>query len=265
MDEETGLRVAPAGAQGNVAPQDGARRNVAPAGAQGNVAPAGAQGNVAPAGAQGNVAPAGAQGTVAPAGARGDVAPQDGAQDRIMPGIGGVAGAADPRRARLRIALAAREEAIGARRARREALLARLRAGLGKRQDMAAEDEAAADALEAFLARLDPVAETGEKPPQPARLANPVLPLARRGAGTPPAETATETGAAGLARLPGAGPGLVATLIRAGIPDLATLAALGPDGLAERLGPLARLIDLGAWLDFARAEAASHPDLPAAG
>jgi hypothetical protein len=64
--------------------------------------------------------------------------------------------------------------------------------------------------------------------------------------------------AAELACLPGAGPGLVGALIRAGVPDLTTLAALGRDDLAARLGPLARLIDLDAWIARAEAETATR-------
>jgi hypothetical protein len=67
--------------------------------------------------------------------------------------------------------------------------------------------------------------------------------------------------AGGLATLPGAGPGLVAALIRAGVPDLAALAALGPAALAARLGPIARLIDLKAWLAHASGRSgAAWPD-----
>jgi hypothetical protein len=194
---------------------------------------------------------------------------------------------------RLRLALAAQEQRNGllARRAER---LARIRATAAARDRTegdaeAVADEEAVDALERFLAGLVGTIDCVPPPPQPARLAPAIVPLARAGGGdtdTAPAgagnaaapagaegvapsghrEDVTSrapAGAEGLARLPGAGPGLVATLIRAGVPDLQTLAALGAPALAERLGPLARLIDLEAWIAFARGAAAE--DFPAAG
>jgi hypothetical protein len=186
----------------------------------------------------------------------------------------------DPRPGRLRLALAARAEADSLR-ARRAERLARIRAGgapdqapdqepvhdiLSARAEggAAPEREPASapevdaepslplrdvDALERFLADLVGTIDTDPVPPQPARVAPtrlaPVLPLAR----------STQPGgdAADLARLPGAGPGLVGALIRSGVPDLAALAGLGREALGERLGPLARLIDLDGWLAFARA------------
>jgi predicted flap endonuclease-1-like 5' DNA nuclease len=60
-----------------------------------------------------------------------------------------------------------------------------------------------------------------------------------------------------LARLPGVGPGLVWALERAGISRLADLAAANPDALADRLGPPGALVDLDAWIGFARKNAAS--------
>ena len=55
-----------------------------------------------------------------------------------------------------------------------------------------------------------------------------------------------------LDRLPGAGPGLVAALRRAGLARLADIAPLAPEALAERLGPLGRLVPAAAWVAAAR-------------
>jgi predicted flap endonuclease-1-like 5' DNA nuclease len=58
-----------------------------------------------------------------------------------------------------------------------------------------------------------------------------------------------------LDRLPGAGPGLIWALERAGLGRLADLAPLAPSELAARLGPLGRLVPAQAWIDAARAAA----------
>ena len=58
-----------------------------------------------------------------------------------------------------------------------------------------------------------------------------------------------------LARLPGAGPGLVAALRRAGLTSLAAVAGLEPSELAGRLGPIGRLVPAPAWVAAALAEA----------
>jgi predicted flap endonuclease-1-like 5' DNA nuclease len=105
-----------------------------------------------------------------------------------------------------------------------------------------------AEALERLLIRL---AGALEPPPAPAPAA-PVVPLPRPARSAPAA--VLDTG--GLATLPGVGPGLVAMLVRAGVTDLTDVAALGPAGLAARLGPLARLIDLAAWSAYAAAATA---------
>jgi predicted flap endonuclease-1-like 5' DNA nuclease len=55
-----------------------------------------------------------------------------------------------------------------------------------------------------------------------------------------------------LDRLPGAGPGLVWALERAGLCRLADLAPLAPAELATRLGPLGRLVPAQAWIKVAR-------------
>ena len=56
-----------------------------------------------------------------------------------------------------------------------------------------------------------------------------------------------------LDRLPGAGPGLVWALERAGLCRLADIAPLAPEELAAKLGPLGRLVPAQAWIDAARA------------
>lgn len=56
-----------------------------------------------------------------------------------------------------------------------------------------------------------------------------------------------------LDRLPGAGPGLVWALRRAGIARLPDLALLAPEALAARLGPLGRLVPAARWIEAARA------------
>ena len=55
-----------------------------------------------------------------------------------------------------------------------------------------------------------------------------------------------------LDRLAGAGPGLIWALEHAGIRNLADLAAGSSEDLADRLGPIGGLVDLAAWIDFAR-------------
>jgi predicted flap endonuclease-1-like 5' DNA nuclease len=81
------------------------------------------------------------------------------------------------------------------------------------------ETDAAEAALEAFLRAL-----AGDRPPAPAD----------------------------LDRLPGAGPGLIWALERAGLRRLADLAPLAPGELAARLGPLGRLVPAQAWIELAR-------------
>jgi len=114
----------------------------------------------------------------------------------------------------------------------------------------------AAAALEEFLRALTQGLGGGQPdvPPAPGE----VLPFQRPA----PPET-RESGApapAGddLGRLAGVGPGLAWALRRAGIPDLAGVAALEPEALAARLGPLGRLVPARAWIEAARAA----PDRP---
>ena len=114
----------------------------------------------------------------------------------------------------------------------------------------------AAAALEEFLRSLTQGLGGGQPdvPPAPGE----VLPFQR-----PAPPEARESGApapAGddLGRLAGVGPGLAWALRRAGIPDLAGVAALEPEALAARLGPLGRLVPARAWIEAARAA----PDRP---
>jgi predicted flap endonuclease-1-like 5' DNA nuclease len=134
-----------------------------------------------------------------------------------------------------------------AQRAERLARLGRRRPGAG--QTGADNPEAA---LESFIAAL-----AGAVAPGPERAPRAeILPFARSPEKTPGGPLETTTTGSGLDRLPGAGPGLAAALVQAGIPDLAALAAATPEDLGPRLGPLGRLINLAAWIDFARAEGA---------
>ena len=68
----------------------------------------------------------------------------------------------------------------------------------------------------------------------------------------PEAPAEPEPDADDLDRLPGAGPGLVAALRRAGLARLADIAPLAPEALAARLGPLGRLVPAAAWVAAAR-------------
>ena len=65
---------------------------------------------------------------------------------------------------------------------------------------------------------------------------------------------ATEAPPCDLERLEGVGPGLVWALRRAGVPDLAGLAALDAEDLTDRLGPIGRLVPARAWIAAARGE-----------
>jgi predicted flap endonuclease-1-like 5' DNA nuclease len=98
-------------------------------------------------------------------------------------------------------------------------------------------------ALEEFLRAL-----TGSAPPAPAPEPEPgaVLPFT----GRPERGREPETD---LGRLPGAGPGLVWALERAGLHRLADLAPLEPGELAARLGPIGRLVPTESWIAAARA------------
>jgi predicted flap endonuclease-1-like 5' DNA nuclease len=133
----------------------------------------------------------------------------------------------------------------------------------------------AAAALEEFLRSLTrgldgrqpsappPFQQSSQPPFQPRagevlpfqRSAPPAAPIAvppdARGAATDPEPTCDPH--CDLRRLAGVGPGLAWALRRAGIPDLASVAALEPEALAARLGPLGRLVPARAWIEAARA------------
>ncbi len=105
------------------------------------------------------------------------------------------------------------------------------------------DDEAEA-ALEDFLRAL-----TGDRPappPPPPPEPGAVLHFQR------PERPASAAGPCDLDRLPGAGPGLVWALERAGIRCLADLAPLAPADLVARLGPIGRLVPAEVWLETAR-------------
>jgi hypothetical protein len=104
------------------------------------------------------------------------------------------------------------------------------------------DDEAEA-ALEDFLRAL-----TGDRPvppPPPPPEPGAVLHFQRPERPAPAASS-------DLDRLPGAGPGLVWALERAGIHCLADLAPLAPADLVARLGPIGRLVPAEVWLETAR-------------
>jgi predicted flap endonuclease-1-like 5' DNA nuclease len=143
----------------------------------------------------------------------------------------------------------------------------------------ASADLADPDALVAFLRALTGDVEL-DAPPPAGRPAAEVLRFERPAAPAPETDAAPaaateaateavpETGpeavrgaapaappapACDLDRLPGAGPGLVWALRRAGIDRLADLATLAEADLAARLGPLGRLVPAAAWIATARA------------
>ena len=139
-------------------------------------------------------------------------------------------------------------------------------------------DEDAAEALEAFLARLTggmglAAAPAEVMPADAAPGARAVLPFQRPAPKAPAAQApeqdkeakdaaqaldalAASLEAAGdLDRLPGAGPGLIWALRRAGVRRLSDLAALDREALAARLGPIGLLVPLERWINTARAAA----------
>jgi predicted flap endonuclease-1-like 5' DNA nuclease len=145
--------------------------------------------------------------------------------------------AAEPPRQTLAMRLAARN----GQRELRAARLARLRAIGGAEADGEAGDEAA---LRDFMQAL-------------GRAAGPSAPSApaaaiRRLHAVPAPATAPEP-PCDLDRLPGAGPGLVQALRRAGLRRLADVAGLEPAELAARLGPIGRLVPAESWIAAARA------------
>ena len=117
---------------------------------------------------------------------------------------------------------------------------------LARLRPPASEDAEAA--LEDFLRALT----GGAKPPALAPAAEPgaVLHFQRPPASPGAPERDLERD---LDRLPGAGPGLVWALERAGLCRLADIAPLAPEELAAKLGPIGRLVPAQAWIDAARA------------
>jgi predicted flap endonuclease-1-like 5' DNA nuclease len=109
----------------------------------------------------------------------------------------------------------------------------------------AADAEDAAAALEEFLRALTGGAKPAPAPAPGSELGPAaVLHFQRPASGAPGRD---------LDRLPGAGPGLVRALERAGLRRLADIAPLAPEELAARLGPIGRLVPAQAWIDAARA------------
>jgi hypothetical protein len=123
----------------------------------------------------------------------------------------------------------------------------------------------AAAALEEFLRSLNrglaggaaagapaPSSAPAPAPGEVLPFQRPLPPEAREAPGSGTAGEAA-SGGSDLERLEGVGPGLLWALRRAGIPDLASLALLEPEALADRLGPLGRLVPARAWVEAARA------------
>ena len=152
--------------------------------------------------------------------------------------------APDPRHAARR----ARAPARAARRAARPAAPGPAETPPG---GAAAPDDAGADdaeaALEEFLRALTggATAAAPDRRPAPAPEPAAVLHFQRPEAPRRPAPR-------DLDRLPGAGPGLVGALERAGLARLADIAPLAPEELAARLGPIGRLVPAEAWIAAAR-------------
>ena len=172
-------------------------------------------------------------------------------------------GPTDPTPAAPRQTLAMRLAERERQRAERAERLARLRPGPDLAADLAADpgsdpgsDPAAPAlpeagdaeaALEAFLRAL-----TGEAAPVPASGAGPAAEPMAEPAAVLPFQRPEPAPATDLDRLPGAGPGLVDALRRAGIDRLADLAPLAPEALAARLGPIGRLVPAARWIATAR-------------
>lgn len=119
----------------------------------------------------------------------------------------------------------------------------------------AVEAADASDALEEFLRMLGgslaaPVMPVDEPEPAAVLQFQRTAPDAEHEEAQPSEPLAAPV--CDLDRLRGVGPGLVWALNRAGIACLADMATLEPDGLADRLGPLGRLVPVRAWIAFAR-------------
>jgi predicted flap endonuclease-1-like 5' DNA nuclease len=143
-------------------------------------------------------------------------------------------------------------------------------AGAGVPADVPADvpatspDPDAAAALEEFLRSLTRGLGALPAAPGAAAPAGEVLPFQRPAppeagpAGFPAGSPAGIGPDCDLGRLAGVGPGLAWALRRAGIPDLAGVAALEPEALAARLGPLGRLVPARAWVEAARGMPGLH-------
>jgi predicted flap endonuclease-1-like 5' DNA nuclease len=116
-----------------------------------------------------------------------------------------------------------------------------------------ADDPDAAAALEEFLRSLTQ-GLSGQPPRAAAEAAAPAAGLRFERPPSPEGDGRAKAAPCDLERLEGVGPGLVWALRRAGIRDLAGMAALEPAGLAARLGPIGRLVPAEAWIASARAE-----------
>jgi hypothetical protein len=143
----------------------------------------------------------------------------------------------------MRLAERQRQRALRAERLARLRGAAAPAAAPGSPAGSGGDDEAEA-ALEEFLRAL-----TGDRPappPPPPPEPGAVLHFQR------PERPAPAASPSDLDRLPGAGPGLVWALERAGIRCLADLAPLAPADLVARLGPIGRLVPAEVWLEAAR-------------
>ena len=150
--------------------------------------------------------------------------------------------AAQPRQT-LAMRLAERER----QRAQRAERLARLRPGAADAAAAAADDDAEA-ALEEFLRALTGGGGRRGRPRRPAPAPEPAAVLHFQRPEAAPSRPRRDD----LDRLPGAGPGLVGALERAGLARLADIAPLAPEALAARLGPIGRLVPAEAWIAAAR-------------
>ena len=156
----------------------------------------------------------------------------------------------------------AEQSRLRAERAERLARLVPARAGRNEAaappadpQPAPADDPDAAAALEEFLRSLTQgLSGQPPRPPAAAEAAAPAEVLRFERPPSPEGAGRAEAAPCDLERLEGVGPGLVWALRRAGIRDLAGMAALEPAGLAARLGPIGRLVPAEAWIASARAE-----------
>jgi len=146
---------------------------------------------------------------------------------------------------------------LRAERAERLARLAPAPAPSRAAPPLIASERDAAVALEEFLRSLTQ-GLNGEAAPAASRAAGQPAGQSAAPGAVLPFQRPAEAGRAvpsDLERLQGVGPGLLWALRRAGIAALADLAALEPDALAARLGPLGRLVPAREWIAAARSGA----------